>query len=134
MLAVLGHFVGDYLLQSKWMALTKSKPGAEGLLACTVHVAIYTWAVLMFVGPKMGPVTANIPYGLAVVPLVVFVPHWIIDRWSLATYWLRLIGGRTFEDARDPWDIAFTALVYTVVDNTMHVLCLYWGFLILVNV
>src|SRR5438477_10778130 len=26
-LAVLGHLTGDYLLQSKWMALTKSRPG-----------------------------------------------------------------------------------------------------------
>lgn len=30
----------------------------------------------------------------------VFVPHWLIDRFSLALVWLRLIGSRTFEEAQ----------------------------------
>src|SRR5690242_20089926 len=87
-LAIFGHLIGDYLLQSKWMALTKSADGADGTKACTVHVAIYTAAVCVCVG-TLSPLFA----------LAVFVPHWIIDRWSLASPWLKLVGGRTFEDA-----------------------------------
>jgi hypothetical protein len=119
-LAILGHLIGDYLLQSKWMALTKSVPGPEGLRACTIHVAVYTVAVCAVVG-TLSPLFA----------LAVFVPHWIIDRWSLASPWLKLIDGRTFEAARAnttptrDFDIAFTAIVYTVTDNTMHALCLW---------
>ena len=119
-LAILGHLVGDYLLQSKWMALTKSRPGADGFRACTIHVAVYTVAVCALVG------TLSPKFAIAV-----FVPHWIIDRWSLASPWLKLIGGRTFEAARAntgpgrEFDIAFTAIVYTVTDNTMHALCLW---------
>ena len=120
-LALFGHLIGDYLLQSKWMALTKSAPGPEGVKACTIHVAIYTVAVCALVG------TASPLFAIAV-----FAPHWIIDRGSLASWWLKLIRGRTFEDARAnttptrEFDIAFTAIVYTVTDNTMHALCL-WG-------
>ena len=119
-LALFGHLVGDYLLQSKWMALTKSAPGAEGNKACTIHVAIYAAAVCLFVG-TLSPVFA----------IAVAAPHWIIDRWSLASSWLKLIRGRTFEDAlanTTPYrelDIAFTAIVYTVTDNTMHAMCLW---------
>lgn len=119
-LALLGHLVGDYLLQTKYMALTKSKSGYRAALTCTYHVALYTIAVCAFWW------TVN-----PLVAMLIFVPHWIIDRWSLANHWLRLIGGRTFEGAytsprryRD-FDVAFTAIVYTVTDNTMHLICMW---------
>jgi hypothetical protein len=32
--------------------------------------------------------------------------------------------GRTFEVAKGESDVAFTALVYAVTDNTIHALCL----------
>jgi hypothetical protein len=47
------------------------------------------------------------------------------DRWSLASRWLRLIEGRTFEVAKGEWDVAFTAIAYAVTDNTIHALCLW---------
>jgi hypothetical protein len=71
----------------------------------------------------------------------VFLSHFAIDRWSLADRWLRWIGGRAptvYPEDGDknipewvkPALLAnytrlrggFTALVYTIVDNTMHVL------------
>lgn len=120
-LALLGHLIGDYLLQSKWMALTKSANGFDGIKACTVHVAVYTAAVCAMCW-TLSPLFA----------LAVFVPHWVIDRWSLASPWLKMIGGRTFEGAKDDWDKAFTAIVYTVTDNTMHLLCLWAALYLLV--
>lgn len=119
-LALLGHLVGDYLLQSKHMALHKSAPGWPGIMTCTFHVALYTIAVCAFWW------TIN-----PLVVALVFIPHFVIDRWSLASLWLKLIRGRTFEAAfssRDTYrefDIAFTSIVYTVTDNTMHLLCLW---------
>ena len=38
------HFVADFLLQSDWMAMNKSK----SLIPLTTHVAIYTGAFLVF--------------------------------------------------------------------------------------
>jgi len=119
-LALLGHLVGDYLLQSKYMALHKSDAGLSGFIACTIHVSLYTAAVCMFL-ETLSPLIAAL----------VFVPHWVIDRWSLASPWLKMIRGRTFEDAYNSkdkyreFDIAFTSIVYTVTDNTMHLVCLW---------
>jgi hypothetical protein len=120
-LALLGHLAGDYLFQPKRMALAKSARTWEGFGWCTLHVAIYT-ACVCCLWRSANPV----------VWLAVYLPHWFIDRYSLASLWLKLIRGRTFEAAArssDPhreFDVAFTALVYTVVDNTLHLFCL-WG-------
>lgn len=119
-LAFLGHLIGDYLFQTKYMALNKSGRGLGGILTCTCHVLIYTVSVCLMFG------TINLWIGLAI-----FIPHWIIDRWSLASIWLKIIKGRTFEDAyssKDKYrefDIAFTSIVYTIVDATFHLLSLW---------
>ena len=41
-LALLGHLVGDHLLQTKNMTLHKSASGFSGILICTLHVTVYT--------------------------------------------------------------------------------------------
>ena len=118
--ALLGHLIGDYLLQPKNMAVGKSVSSWKGTGKCTLHALIYTAAVCLMLWTSSPAVWT-----------LVLVPHWAIDRWSLATGWLRLIKGRTLETAyssRDmfrEFDIAFTALVYAVVDNTFHLLCLW---------
>jgi hypothetical protein len=117
--AFLGHLIGDYLLQPRWMALTKWLPGMKGAMACTLHAAVYGIAVCAMLR------TAN-----PLIWLAVAAPHWIIDRWSLGYAWLRFIRGRTIETAESTIDTAFLALVYAVVDNTFHLLCL-WGTIIL---
>lgn len=119
-LALLGHLIGDYLLQTKRMALHKGDKNLKGILACSLHVFIYSVAVCLLLQ------TAN-----PIVFILVYLPHWIIDRWSLANGWLKLIRGRTFEsaylssDKYREFDIAFTSLVYAVADNTMHLLSLW---------
>lgn len=118
--AFLGHFVGDYLFQTKYMALNKSESGWSGFKTCSLHVLVYTAVVCLFLWRADGWLVAAI-----------FLPHWIIDRWSLASVWLKILKGRTFESAylsRDKYrefDIAFTSLVYAVVDNTFHLLGLW---------
>lgn len=128
--AMVGHFVGDYLFQNSWMATRKSLPGLPGHIACTVHVALYTLAVALFTGWH--------PLFL----LVVAVPHWIIDRWSLAKYLLAWKNGYTMHDVweeaplcaapapgklqRNVWKVAFAAPIYIVNDNTLHWVCLWF--------
>ena len=120
---VIGHLVGDFMLQPKKMALKKSSSS----LICTIHVLIYTLSVMFFLW------SADLVMALAIA-----IPHWIIDRYSMATYWIWLIKSRDFESAawtsrnsmhkfRD-FDVAFTAIVYTVTDGTLHLICLFLAF------
>lgn len=125
--AIMGHLVGDYLLQNQWMALNKSKPGWKGVLACTIHVLLYTSAVSLFSGL----------HGL--VWLVgVAIPHYLIDRYSLGQKLLNLKNraeevwapqGRAWAPEKgtteNVWQIAFAAPVYIANDNTLHLLCLW---------
>lgn len=115
-----GHLTGDYLLQSRMMALHKGRQGWSGVLWCTIHAAVYTASIALFLWTMQPLVLA-----------AVFVSHWIPDRWSLGQKWLGLIHGRNFIQAyggSDPYreiNIAFSCLVYTVVDNTFHLMSLW---------
>lgn len=124
--AILGHFVGDYLFQNQWMAINKSTSGWRGHLACTVHVLLYTLAIGLFTGWH--------PLFLAIVA----IPHWIIDRWSLAKYLLKWKNGFAIEDTwkfdevcvspveKNVWRLAFAAPVYIFNDNTLHWVCIWF--------
>ena len=112
---VFGHLLADYMFQPKKMAVEKSKNS----LVCLVHCLIYTASVVGCLAYQ----NHNVAWWL---PLVVFVSHYPIDRWSLANHWLKLIKGRNVMDAfskenPDP----FAAMVYAVVDNTMHLFLLW---------
>lgn len=119
-LALLGHLVGDFVLQTKKMALEKSECSWRGDRQCFMHVILYTVAVSAFLQSSS-----------PVVWILIFAPHFVIDKFSLASVWLKLIGGRTFESAHNStdeyreFDIAFTSIVYAVVDNTFHLLSLF---------
>ena len=128
--AILGHFVGDYLLQNQWMAVGKSHKGWHGHVCCSVYVLLYTIAVGTFTGWH--------PAFL----LAVAVPHWIIDRWSLAVYLLKLKNGYDLHGVwqkaplcanpapewleQNVWKVAFAAPVYIFNDNTLHWVCLWF--------
>ncbi len=120
LLAVLGHFVADFVLQPKKMALQKSAQGAKGFFVCMTHVLVYTLVVCGFWG-----------IWSPLVMILVAAPHWVLDRWSLGNAWLKMIRGRTFEEAFNSsdkyreFDIAFTSIVYVVVDATLHILSLF---------
>jgi hypothetical protein len=125
---VAGHLVGDFLLQPKAMAIHKSDRGWKGFGWCVLHCLIYTTAVCGFIHNVVTPL----------VVVAIFLSHFPIDRWSLASQWLKLIRGRTFEaaymsdSAYREFDIAFTSIVYTVVDSTWHLLFMFFGVLFVV--
>ena len=48
--AIVGHLIGDYLLQNDWMAMNKKKSGENGWTACWVHCSLYTLAVMICTG------------------------------------------------------------------------------------
>lgn len=125
---LLGHMVGDYLLQNNWMALNKHKSTLIGWATCTTHCSLYTVAVCVFTGGW-----------LTHWPWVVFASHLLIDKFSLGEVYLRLVGGRSVTHyLQHPNNVewgpmaevqaGFTAFVYAVVDNTLHLLVMYVGY------
>jgi hypothetical protein len=135
------HFIGDFWLQSDWMALNKNKKTWN----CLVHVLIYTsvfllittsWKALLFIG----------------------VTHFIIDRWPFllkrliwwknhfplgeyphwnycnstgyyddSPYNTFKASGKIKEDMDRYWGTPrhffITIWIYITIDNTLHLLC-----------
>jgi len=128
---VIGHLIGDYLLQNKWMAMNKSGSSWK----CAVHCLVYTAAVAALTWENLHTWQWV---------LFIFATHFPIDRWLLADKWLDLIGGRSIRDflfngkrdlpagSFDPENYyvvrgGFTAFVYAVTDNTMHLSLMFIG-------
>lgn len=105
----LGHLLGDWLLQNRWMARGKK----EGLvtLAGMVHFSIYTimvTAMLLLSGNDGGQ-------GYLVYPLVastVFVSHWLIDASDIVARWIEFYG----QDK--------SVMMRVMVDQTFHIVVL----------
>ncbi|MBW7883240.1 MAG: DUF3307 domain-containing protein [Caldilineaceae bacterium] len=103
---LVGHFVGDWMLQNDWMA--RNKHGRWWSLPCLVHCFVYTvimLGALLFTGPYTYSQMLN--FGL-----VIYISHWLIDGFDLARTWGRLI---------NQTDRIFVRIV---VDQTMHILIL----------
>ena len=114
---LVAHAVGDYLIQSDWMANEKTKRS----LAALVHALSYGLPFLFI---------TRAPLALAVIVLT----HFAIDRWRLARYvvfaknffaprsqwpvWADCSGTGYHKD-RPPW-LAVWLLI--VADNVLHVL------------
>ena len=78
-----GHVVGDYMLQPRSMAMEKSKNSA----VCFAHCVVYTscMSICFLASDGRAVFQPGLPIWLA----LVFVTHFIIDRWSLAERWQR---------------------------------------------
>jgi len=116
---IVAHIIGDYFLQNNYLALTKNIKNAEGFMACVAHCTIYALTYAIIVAPDFEFI------------FTVFMGHYIMDRYSLGEKYLRAVGGRSvneFLEIEQPMDrftalqAAFTAIVYVIVDNTMHLL------------
>lgn len=101
---LVGHLVGDFLLQNDWMALHKTRSTWH----CLVHVTIYTLAVSLLADDCSWLFLA-----------AVFLPHFVIDRFRLPRYYMSLVGQEQFATgACAPWSLI-------VVDQVWHFACLY---------
>jgi hypothetical protein len=126
-----GHLIGDYFVQNDWMALNKSKNSFH----CAIHVTLYTLSIVFF--------TSFNPLWLA----FVWLSHFVVDRFSLADKWLQLTNGcsptkyietaylSTNKEQRNfiALRAGFTAFVYIVVDNTIHLMSMYYLYPYLTN-
>lgn len=129
---LLGHLVGDYLLQNSWMALNKSKNTWIGWFAALIHCILYTLAVctLMKIFDWQWMI-------------VVFLTHFPIDKFSLGELYMDKVKGYGLKKFVNDVNHAephkyintslgnnmllggFTAVVYAITDNTLHILLMY---------
>ena len=112
---LLAHVVGDFFLQSDWMALNKK----DRALPCLIHVLLYGLPFLFL---------TTSPAALA----VIVGTHFAIDHWTLARYpiWLKnkvLGGSKPWRDCQatgfDPDRPIWLAVWLTIiVDNAIHII------------
>ena len=109
-LAIVGHLVGDYLLQNDWMALNKKKR----TLPCAVHCTLWTLSVCVFAG-----------WTLPAAIVVLWGTHFIQDRTNIIHFWMTKIN-RQAEFVKPP--LAPWSLI--VVDNIWHIVAVWavWRF------
>lgn len=71
-LAVIGtHFVGDFILQSDWMAANKSKRNSVLALHAGIYSACFLW---------LGPIYAGLNF------VGHFLTDWVTSRWTSRLY------------------------------------------------
>ena len=109
-----GHLFADFFCQTRKMAANKYLPGKNGAVWCTIHVITYTLVVVMFT-QKLSVLFF----------LGVFIPHWLIDRHSLAYQWMRVTGSANLLFENKDNKPSFGPLIYVVMDQTLHFFCLY---------
>ena len=129
---LLGHLVGDYLLQTNWMALGKKSK----TLPCIVHCLIWTACVSLSIFPELLTAAATSNVKTAFVFSLLFLSHFILDGYNIIEWWLGLIKSRSWRSMTRIYEhgkpslekqvlIAYTALVQTVADNTLHLAFVY---------
>lgn len=117
---LIAHGLGDYVLQSDWMALKKRKSFGIAL----VHAIVYSLPFLLL--------TQSLPAWLVIV-----FTHAIIDRFALAKYvcfaknflappdawpsWART-NATGYDEDKPVW---MSTWLFILADNTLHLICNY---------
>lgn len=107
---LVAHAVGDYVLQSHWMATHK----ARSSVAAAIHAITYT---LPFMLLTLDPVALSVIAG----------SHFGLDRWRLARFvvWAKNGARGPVTATGYPESVPDWLAVWLLIaaDNTMHVLC-----------
>lgn len=114
---IIFHLVGDYLFQNDWMALNKTKSD----LAAFIHAALYSALFLLISNPYLW--------------LVIIGTHFLIDRYRLAVYWIKLVNwnwdSTNFGYGADKpaW---MSVWLMIIIDNVIHLVinsvCIYLSY------
>lgn len=100
---LIGHLIGDFLLQTSWMAKYK----ATKWLPLLSHVSVYTLVVASF-GWFFGGLSFA---GIA----VIFIGHVLLDRKTFVAFWVRHI--QTAKGPEQAW-------LSIMADQIFHVILL----------
>lgn len=103
---LVGHLLGDWVLQSDWMAQNKRK--SLFTKACFTHVTVYTIVLtLVLLAVQTLSLTT-----LVACSLFVFVTHWLVDATSLVDLTMKTCGQSSVPFLR------------IMVDQTFHLVTL----------
>jgi hypothetical protein len=135
---LIAHIIGDYFLQSLWMALNKKKGFDPLFLHCLTYTGVVVFSTLpFFIFPTNITLSCFL---IAIWLLIVFISHVLIDGTNVVNKWLHIIESRSYERTQKMLDnesltesekmyaVAYTAIVQTVVDNTLHLTLMYLGY------
>jgi hypothetical protein len=111
---LVAHAIGDYVLQSDWMATEKTRRSLPALVHCLTYIIPF-----LFLTQE--------PLALALIAGA----HFVIDRWHLARYvaWLKnwpWPGSRPWKECREtgfnpdtvPW---LSGWLVIIIDNILHI-------------
>lgn len=98
---IVGHLVGDFLFQTRWMAEKKASQWDALLL----HTLIYTLVIAIFAKPLGGLNWFSL--------FIIFLAHVILDRRSFTRFWLKNVNKSD--------DMFWLVIVH---DQTWHLLVL----------
>ena len=77
---LIGHFIGDFLFQTSWMAMHKASKWVPLLVHCVVYTVCVTSVALLEVG--LLPIEAI---------LLLFASHIFLDRRTFVAWWVKTI-------------------------------------------
>ncbi|MGG0642962.1 DUF3307 domain-containing protein [Sporosarcina gallistercoris] len=101
---IVGHLIGDYLLQTSWMAAGKATKWAPLFAHCFVYTSVVSGAFLMDSG--MIPIIVVISF---------FVSHVILDRRCFVAWWAKTVMG--LKDGEPAW-------LLIIADQVFHIFIL----------
>jgi len=110
-----GHLIGDWLLQSEWMAVGKRKRLVT--LPGLAHFAAYTLAIVGALA--VAGVCPADPVCFLVLAATIFVSHGLVDSTSFVERWMRLVRKGDLEIPRLMVDQTFHILVLVVVASVV---------------
>jgi len=121
---LLGHLIGDYMLQTSWMAMNKGKKTCEGWFAAILHSIVYTASICTTMW--------NFNYWWII---AVFLSHVFIDHYSTATWYLKHVKGmnKPYKYSSQTYTSLYW-IIYVVVDNTMHLLLMLGAYHLIFNI
>lgn len=113
-LGIMFHFIGDYITQNHWMASNKTSKSLPAL----IHATAYSLPFLLICNFWLW--------------VIVLSSHFLIDRFRLAVYWIKLVNWN-FKSKNFGYDDNVPAFLSVwlmiIVDNTFHILinslCIY---------
>ena len=115
---IVAHVIGDFVLQSDWMATEKTKRSVPAL----VHAATYTLPFLYF---------TRLPLPL----LIIFGSHFVVDHWRISRYVVWAKNWLAPPGSNKPWaectatgyppdrPVWLSVWLLIIIDNLLHILC-----------
>lgn len=121
---LLGHLIGDYLLQTPNQAKYKVENNSKGWVACMDHCTVYTGTILfsmLILGG--GEVQMLSKWHLSLLFILIYNSHFWIDKFSLGKWYM--IKVKKMPPVEEWENMPYfprtiMPLVYVAVDNTMH--------------